>query len=174
MESFIERRDRSKGKNKSGKRQFPQKDEDREGAKKQKNGAPAKRQNQPPTGQIYYGFCKKPGHLRRDCWRELGLCLLCGSSDHQMTECVLFKPRDLIPTLPSPPMQRNPGPVGRGAPLPLQNQAFIQNQRGAENGRGRGQVHLMAAETVGVSDNLAEGNDSTHSEVVCSGIRQDN
>ena len=171
VEHVIDRRNRSKGHNKNGKRQFPQVEE---GVKKQKNGAPAQRQNQPQAGQKHCGFCKKLGHVRSECIREQGLCLICGANNHQMTECARFKPRDLALTLPVPPNQRNPGPVGHGAPLLPQNQAFLQNQRGAGNGRGRGQIHHLIAEAVGVSDNPAEGNGSTCSVAVIQGYQQEN
>lgn len=32
-------------------------------------------------------YCNQTGHLKRDCWRFLGLCLVCGSPDHQIGEC---------------------------------------------------------------------------------------
>jgi hypothetical protein len=173
VEHVLERMNRSKGQNKNGKKQLPQGNDGSAGAKRQKNGTPTNNQNhnqnQNPQRQMYCGFCKKPGHLRSDCRREQGLCLLCGSPDHRMTECPRFKQQELVPTLPAPPVQRNPGPVGRGAPLPPQNQAFVQHQRGAGNGRGRGQINQMTAETVGMPDHLAEGNDSAHSDIVVRG-----
>ena len=108
MEHVMDRRNRSKEQNKTGKRQLTQADEGSTGAKKQKNDTPVNRQNQNPPKPEYCGFCNKPGHLRHECRREQGLCLLCGAADHQMTECARFKPRDLVPTLPAPPIQRNP------------------------------------------------------------------
>lgn len=167
-ESFMERRNKSRGQNKTMKRQLPQAGEGTSGAKKQRNGVPANRQGRNPPEQIYCGFCKKPGHLRRDCRRELGLCLLCGADDHQMTGCANFKPRNTVPALPAPQVQRNPGPVGRGAPLPPQQQMFNQNQRTAGIGRGRGQVNNMTTEAVGRTDNLAGGKKPTLLESVCS------
>ncbi|XP_071939921.1 uncharacterized protein [Coffea arabica] len=32
-------------------------------------------------------FCKKPGHTADGCWKKLGKCLRCGSSEHQIAGC---------------------------------------------------------------------------------------
>ena len=32
-------------------------------------------------------YCNKLGHIEKDCWRRLNLCLVCGSSDHRIATC---------------------------------------------------------------------------------------
>ncbi|MBI3334611.1 hypothetical protein HYZ97_03935 [Candidatus Pacearchaeota archaeon] len=32
-------------------------------------------------------FCKKKGHIKANCWRAKGLCLVCGSSEHKIASC---------------------------------------------------------------------------------------
>ena len=32
-------------------------------------------------------YCRKLGHIQRDCRRKNGLCLVCGSGDHQVASC---------------------------------------------------------------------------------------
>lgn len=32
-------------------------------------------------------YCEKPGHIKKDCRRLLGLCLICGSDGHQIANC---------------------------------------------------------------------------------------
>jgi hypothetical protein len=36
-------------------------------------------------------YCGKPGHFKRDCWRFLRVCLICGKS-HSMEDCPKFDP----------------------------------------------------------------------------------
>jgi len=52
------------------------------------------------------------------------------------------------PSTLAPPMRRNPGPVGRGAPLPLQRRTLGKAQRGPRTGVGcgRGQAYNLIAE----------------------------
>ncbi|XP_071905700.1 uncharacterized protein [Coffea arabica] len=37
--------------------------------------------------QMNCAFCKKPGHTIDGCWKKLGKCLRCGSSEHQIAGC---------------------------------------------------------------------------------------
>lgn len=32
-------------------------------------------------------FCKKMGHDEKNCWRKTNKCLICGSSDHRVSQC---------------------------------------------------------------------------------------
>ena len=32
-------------------------------------------------------YCRKPGHIMKDCRRRLGLCFMCGSDDHRVAAC---------------------------------------------------------------------------------------
>ena len=36
-------------------------------------------------------FCKRPGHIRRECWRASKLCLICGEN-HHIEKCPRYKP----------------------------------------------------------------------------------
>ena len=42
---------------------------------------------QTPPSSGLCGWCHKGGHRYEDCWRRLGLCLLCGSDQHFMMAC---------------------------------------------------------------------------------------
>ena len=37
-------------------------------------------------------WCGRTGHIYEACWRKNGCCLLCGSSEHKLQSCHLFKP----------------------------------------------------------------------------------
>ena len=52
------------------------------------NGIPSVLPTAPflPSRQIC-DFCKKPGHMRHECRKRLGLCLVCGSSEHTIARC---------------------------------------------------------------------------------------
>ncbi|XP_071918744.1 uncharacterized protein [Coffea arabica] len=39
------------------------------------------------TPQVSCGYCGKFNHSENDCWRKLGKCLYCGSTDHQLASC---------------------------------------------------------------------------------------
>ncbi|XP_027156478.1 uncharacterized protein LOC113757322, partial [Coffea eugenioides] len=39
------------------------------------------------TPQVTCGYCGKSNHSENDCWRKLGKCLLCGSTEHQIANC---------------------------------------------------------------------------------------
>ena len=36
-------------------------------------------------------YCKRPGHLKKDCWRLNDKCLACGSDDHRISNCTRRK-----------------------------------------------------------------------------------
>ena len=36
-------------------------------------------------------FCKRPGHIRKECWRASKLCLICGENNH-IEKCPRYKP----------------------------------------------------------------------------------
>jgi hypothetical protein len=44
-----------------------------------------------PADSSRCSYCRKPGHFRRDCWRALRVCLICGKS-HSMEDCPKFDP----------------------------------------------------------------------------------
>ena len=39
----------------------------------------------------FCNWCGKYSHIEDECWRKSGACLLCGSMDHVMTSCSLFR-----------------------------------------------------------------------------------
>ena len=101
---------------------------------------------QPLPPQSVCNYCQKLDHAHRNCRMANGLCLAYGSSDHSLGECPHRRTRNNTPALtvfPTPPVRGNPGPVVIRAPLPPQQQAFYQAQRGAmfSADRGKGQVH---------------------------------
>ena len=97
----------------------------------------------------------------RDCRRAKGQCLICGSDEHQVPDCPRNKNKPALPALPAPPVRRNNGPVGRGAPLPPQNHVFNQAQRRA--GRGAGQAYNLTTEETDGSTDVVAGNILIHS-----------
>ena len=58
---------------------------------------PAPRPTQP------CGFCQKPGHAEKDCWRKQGKCLLCGDPQHRASDCPRRNNRQMVATGPKPP-----------------------------------------------------------------------
>lgn len=38
-------------------------------------------------GSLVCKYCKKRGHVMKDCWRMKGLCLLCGQEGHRVSVC---------------------------------------------------------------------------------------
>jgi len=102
----------------------------------------AKRPFQHPPQQIVCEYCEKLGHTRNTCRIANGLCLACGSDNNSIGDCPFKRicnaapappallTRAASPVLPAPPMRRNSGPIGRGAPPPPQREAFGQAQRG--------------------------------------------
>ena len=43
------------------------------------------------TSTFTCNYCKKPGHIRRDCWRASKSCLICGGN-HEMAACPRYDP----------------------------------------------------------------------------------
>jgi len=62
-------------------------------------------------------------------------------------------------------MKRSQGPTGKGAPLPLQCQAFSQAQRGAKTriGRERGQAYNHTTKEAEASEQVVAGKILLHS-----------
>ena len=44
-----------------------------------------------PSRNVECNYCKRKGHIRRECWRAAGACLICGKS-HQMEQCPKYNP----------------------------------------------------------------------------------
>ena len=78
-----------------------------------------------------------------------------------MQDCPRNKNKNTVPELPAPPVRRNNGPVGRGAPLPPQNQTFNQVQRRA--GHGAGHAYNLTTEEADGSTNVVACNIPVHS-----------
>ena len=87
---------------------------------------PNKRQQQPQAPKIC-DFCKKPGHIQRECRQANGWCLICGSKEHEAARCLSRIPGYVlnqyqIPyALPTPPIAAVP--VQARPPPPQQNRA---------------------------------------------------
>ena len=47
---------------------------------------PSSRGDRDHSGMLC-NYCEKPNHVRRDCRKRLGLCLVCGSADHRVATC---------------------------------------------------------------------------------------
>ena len=45
----------------------------------------------PGSSDLMCFYCKRTGHVRKNCWREARLCLICGQ-DHPLTECPKYNP----------------------------------------------------------------------------------
>ena len=131
---------------------------------------PAKQPFQPQPQQVICNFCKKPGQIQRECRRANGWCLVCGAKDHQARDCPIGRMNNAPLALPAPPERRNPGPVGRGVPLPPQRQVYNQaHQRpgaAAGRGRGRGQAFNLTAEDAEVAGDVVADNILVHSVAV--------
>ncbi|XP_020270910.1 uncharacterized protein LOC109846096 [Asparagus officinalis] len=113
--------------------------------KPQTGGAPAKRQqtgtSRPapqPTNMVCH-YCKKPGHLMKDCWKANGLCLICGAADHQLTTC---------------PSRRVPGGASGGAIVPRRPGQYDQQ---AQQQQRQGQVLTLTAEQADTSGDVVTG-----------------
>ena len=139
--------------NKPVKRSFQLMDE--EDPTRPSDGPIVRRPFCPPPQQAICGYCLRPGHIQSNCRTANGLCLACGSGDHSLGVCPFKRMWNATPAplaLPAPPPGRNPEPVGRRAPLPLQ-------QRGARVGadRERGQAYYLSAREAEASVVIAEG-----------------
>jgi len=159
VERGLEKKNENQVQNKSVKRPFQLMSE--EDTARTTHGPMIKRPFQPTPQQMICGYCRKPGHIQRNCRRANRLCLVCGSGNHSIGDCPFkrnypipptFPARAAPPALPAPPLRRNPEPIDRRAPFPPQQ--YNHPQRGARPRAdyGRGQVHNMAAE---VSDEAA-------------------
>jgi len=76
--------------------------------------------------------------------------LVSGFRKHLIGDCLFKETRNAAPVrpvLPAPPVMRNPGPVDRGAPLPFQQQAYGQAEKGARVGADgrRSQVYYLTS-----------------------------
>ena len=60
---------------------------------KEKKSSP--RRNKRNNGRC--NWCGKPGHWYKECWGRLGLCLLCGSNQHQKVDCPKYSRRSSTP-----------------------------------------------------------------------------
>ncbi|KAJ6831935.1 uncharacterized protein M6B38_343550 [Iris pallida] len=83
------------------------------------------------------GYCRRSGHVASEYRKSLGLCLLCGSADHQMKECRIAR---AVPEGGA----RAPAGQQRGPALPTQQQRFVQHQQQARGGQ-QGRAFAMAA-----------------------------
>jgi len=135
---------------------------DEEDTDRATQGLMIKRPFQTPLPQITCNFCHRPGHYKRDCRVANGLCLACGARGHALRDCryrkfehtapvrpALLAPAHPAPAIPAPPLRRNPEPVDRRVPFPPQRYDHQQRGLRPRADQGRGQVHLMAAETSG-------------------------
>ena len=67
----------------------------------------------PEPSRLVCTWCGRPGHLEKECWRRLGLCLGCGSDQHFVSGC----PRQHR----SPSASRRSGGTGSPLSTPPQN-----------------------------------------------------
>ena len=127
VERGLEKKSKNQVRNKPVKRTFPLMNE--EDAARTTNGPIIKRPFQPPLQQIICGYCRKPGHIQRNCRKANGLCLVCGSRNHSIGDCPFkrtypipptFPARAAPPALPAPPLRRSQEPVSRRVPLSAQ------------------------------------------------------
>jgi len=140
----------------------------------QTQGRPAppqnKRQQQPPAPKIY-NFCKRSGHIQRECRRANGWCLICGAKDHEVAGCPSRIARYPVPNqdptllaLPAPPIAAVP--IQSRPPLPPQNRAWQQAQRrsrAGQPGRKNNRAFQMDVAEAGPTDEATHGNDSDYS-----------
>jgi len=108
---------------------------------------------QPLPPQMRCGYCLKLGYHKRDCRMANNICLACGSNGHMIRNCSfrwMGSTTPIQPTLPVPPIRRDPGPIERRTPFPSPQYVFNQAQRrpiGRVDGRKRKAYHLTAKET---------------------------
>jgi len=121
----------------------------------------AKQLLQPLPQQMRCGYCMKLGHYKRDCRMANKVCLACGSDGHMIRNCSfrwIGCTTPIQPTLPVPPVRRDPGPIKRRTPFPSPQYVFNQAQRrprGRADRRKRKASHLTAKETE-VSDEVEQ------------------
>jgi len=155
VERGLEKKKENLMRNQAKKRPFELMDE--EDADRATQGPMIKRPFQTPLSQITCNFCHRPGHYKRDCRVANGLCLACGARGHALRDCryrrfehtAPVRPAHPAPALPAPPLRRNPEPVDRRVPFPPQRYDHQQRGMRLRADQGRGQVHVMAAETSG-------------------------
>ena len=77
-------------------------------------------------------WCHKGGHTVESCWRRLGLCLLCGSSDHFMIECPSNSPK-------SPRKKSDPGrsQTNKTSPKPGKQTRVFKSRKSSSERRGQ-------------------------------------
>ena len=51
------------------------------------------RESQKMASYLACGYCGKTNHTEDDCWRKGRKCLICGSSDHQISNYPKKQPR---------------------------------------------------------------------------------
>ena len=99
------------------------------------------------TEQRTCSYCKRVGHLRKDCRRFMSLCLMCGAPDHQIRDCPqrrselapVSSSKNAVPRVTSTYSAKTSHydhlgssvARGGGAPQPLRSQNFLR-------GTGRG------------------------------------
>ena len=98
---------------------------------------------------------------------ENEFCLECGYEDHLIRDCLFRRIGNAAPVRPALSAQQsmtNKGPTRGGAPLPLQQHAFDQAQRGARAGVGHGisQAYNLITEEARASDEIEAGCDARY------------
>ena len=108
---------------------------------------------QPLPQQMRCGYCLKFRHYKRDCRMANKVCLACESDGHLIRNCSvrwMGSTTPIQPTLPVPPVRRDPGPIERRTSFPSPQYVFNRAQRrskGRANGRKQKAHHLTVKET---------------------------
>ncbi|XP_027155283.1 uncharacterized protein LOC113755477 [Coffea eugenioides] len=60
------------------------------------------------TSQVTCGYCRRAGHIEKECWKKGGKCLRCDSSEHQIAGCPKMQEeaernREQVPHHSAPP-----------------------------------------------------------------------
>ena len=58
--------------------------------KEQQQGIPG--EGQKVTSRLTCGYCEKTNHTEDDCWRKGRKYLICGGTDHQISNCPKNQP----------------------------------------------------------------------------------
>ena len=66
--------------------------------KRSSSVGPSSRSNELPERRTC-NYCNRRGHLRRDCRRRLGLCLVCGDNSHRIAQCPNRRNPNDLPTV---------------------------------------------------------------------------